>query len=203
MIELRAHLPSNWLAALGDYRSSGGYRSFSSEPDQGRIEEAATALGRPVRFKDDEGYEREIVAAVAHPLGEAVAYVECQSQWRGDFQDINYYLRVLDRAGRESASEIATYNPFFGCGVQFLDWFGNVALGIYREKHQIIVCRFGLGVSTTFKPIERSSWILDGYHLGYRHYEETSIRRLVLPSLEPLTSLTEAEAAEWGLLPPE
>src|SRR5262249_24825338 len=71
---LRADLPRDWLAALGDYRSAG------SDPDPRRTESVAAALRRPVRLVTADGYEHLIVATAPHPLGDAVAYVECRSR---------------------------------------------------------------------------------------------------------------------------
>jgi uncharacterized protein (TIGR02996 family) len=54
MIELRRQFPAPWLALLGDYRSSG------SDPDRGRVELAAAALGRPARHDGDLGATRGV-----------------------------------------------------------------------------------------------------------------------------------------------
>jgi uncharacterized protein (TIGR02996 family) len=194
MVELRSHLPAPWLALLGDYRAS------SSDDRLTRAEQAAEALGRPVRYIDDEGYERDIVAAAMHHLTGAVGYVECRSQQRGQFLDINYHLRLRDDRGREAAWEVETYNPFFGCNVGFLEWYGDVVLVIYEEKHDTWICRFGVDAPAAFKVIE-DDWVLDGRQLGYRGYQETMVRRLTIPGLDWLTPLTAEEAAEWGLLP--
>jgi hypothetical protein len=131
-----------------------------------------------------------------------VAYVECRSQPRGNYLDINYHLRVRDGSGREAAWEVRSYNPYFGCNMQFLGWFGDAALGIYREKHDTYVCRFGLDSPARFLAVE-DEWVLDGRQLGYRGYRETGVRRLALPGLAALPPLSADEAAEWGLQPPK
>jgi uncharacterized protein (TIGR02996 family) len=194
MVELRARLPPGWLALLGDHRSTG------SDPDPRRVETAAAALGRPARYVDDEGYEREVVAATIHDLTGELAYVECRSRQRRDYLDIHFHLRLRDRRGREAAREVETYNPYFGCRVRFLEWYGDVVLAIYREKHHTYVCRFGLDSPAQFKAIE-DDWVLDGRQLGYRGYRETSVRRLAIPGLEELPPLSAEEAAAWDLLP--
>jgi uncharacterized protein (TIGR02996 family) len=194
MVELRTHLPPAWLALLGDYRAT------SSRPGPARVELAANALGRPVRYVDEDGYERDIVAAAKNALTEELAYVECRSQRRGGYLDINFHLRVRDHSGREAAWEVESYNPFFGCRVRFLEWYGHTALLIYREKHRTYVCRFGLGSTAVFKDIE-DHWVLDGRHLGYWGYMDKEVRRVAIPSLLELSTLSADEAAEWNLLP--
>jgi uncharacterized protein (TIGR02996 family) len=203
MVELRANLPAPWLALLGDYRSTG------SNPDPHRAEQAAGVLGRPVRYVDEQGYERDIIAAAAHGLTGALAYVERRSKQRWGYNrslqqwgylDIHFHLRVRDRSGREAAWEVPTYNPYFGCDVRFLEWYGDVALVIYREKHRMYAGRFGLDSPAEFKVIE-DDWVLDGGQLGYWNDTETSVRRLAIPGLEELPPLSADEAGTWGLLP--
>jgi hypothetical protein len=74
---------------------------------------------------------------------------------------------------------------------------------IYVEKHGTRVCRFGLDSPAEFKRIGyiNVSWVVDGRHLGYRDLQETSVRRLTIPGLEELPSLSAEEATEWELLP--
>jgi uncharacterized protein (TIGR02996 family) len=195
MVELRAHLPPAWLSLLGSYRSSG-----SSDPDPWRAEEVAGALGRQVRYIDEQGYERDMVAAATSGATGTMAYVESRSRWSGNVQDISYHLRLRDSAGREAAWEVESYNPYFGCNVGFLDCYGDVVLLIYREKHDTYVCRFGLDSPAEFRAIE-DDWVLDGPELGYWGYKETTVRRLAVPALVALPPLSEWEAARWELLP--
>lgn len=194
MIELRANLPPDWLALLGDYRAS------AEDPIAEGGEQVAQVLGRPVKHVDEEGYQREITAGAIQGLTGELAYIECRSQWRGSFHDINFHLHVRNRQGRKSAWEVETYNPFFGCDVQFLGWYGDVVLVIYEEKHDIYICRFGLDCPATYRTIEYP-WVLDGHHLGHHGYRETQVRRLAIPSLEELPALSSEQAAEWELLP--
>jgi uncharacterized protein (TIGR02996 family) len=193
LVELRAHLPPAWFALIGSYRAT------RTEPDPRRAEQVANVLGRPVRYVDSEGYEREIVAAAIGGLTHVAAYVESRSRRRGDVQDISYHLRI--RGGeREAAWVVESYNPYFGCNVGFLEWYGAVVLVIYREKHKTYVCRFGLDAPAEYRAI-KDDWVLDGPQLGYWGYQETAVRRLAIPSLMLLPPLSEDEAAAWELLP--
>jgi len=194
MIELRAQVPAAWLALVGSHRTTG------SDPDPRWAEEVAEVLGRPVRYVDDGGYEHDIVAGATSAATGAVAYIECRSRWRGDVQDITYQLRLRDSTGRTAAWEVESYNAFFGCDVRFLEWYGPVVLLIYREKHRTYICRFGFDALAEFRAIE-DDWVLDGPELGYWGYRETMVRRLTVPGLMELPSLSESEAANWELLP--
>jgi hypothetical protein len=51
-----------------------------------------------------------------------------------------------------------------------------------------------------FKEIA-DDWVLDGRFPGYRGYLDTMVRRLAIPGLDELPSLSEEEAGDWELLP--
>jgi uncharacterized protein (TIGR02996 family) len=204
MIQLRTQLPAPWLAILGDYRSS------APDPDHARVELAAAVLGRPTRYLDEEGFESVILAAATQPLTDALAYVECR-EWTGDILQAPgqwwkdaYQLRIQDGSGRKAAWRLQWHGDgTYPCEVGFLEWYGNVALMIYGEKHGIRVCRFGLDSPAEVKKIGRygACWVVDGPHLGIRSYLETCVRRLAIPGLQELPPLSAEQAAEWELLP--
>lgn len=106
--------------------------------EQGAAIAAACArLGRPGEWVADDGYEHAIVGAAVD--GERVAWVERRSRMDGGWEDVDYHLRA--RIGDEPLFEwIAdTYNPYFGCDVGFMRWFGERVVIVYREKHRTIV----------------------------------------------------------------
>lgn len=201
MMGLRAQLSSAWLAAIADHyldwTSDEGQEAVSADEPIARV---AAALERPALYIDRQGYECEIVAGTIHPVFNDIAYVECRRQWRDQFHDINYYLRVRNHAGRESSSEIATYNPFFGCRIYFLQWFGDSALCIYEEKHDTYFCRFGALIPATFQVIEYR-WVINGFQVGFQGYQETMVRRIAIPSLQELPPLSEEDARRADLFP--
>jgi uncharacterized protein (TIGR02996 family) len=194
LLELRSRISPSWLAQIGSYHSTG------SDPDPERLERAAEWLGRHVEFVDADGYERAIVAAAEHFHRQALAYVELEQRQYGDYLDIYFHLRIHTRPDRQAAWKIASYNPFFGCDVRFLEWFGETVLFIYREKHHTYICRFGIDFPAKFKIIE-DRWVLDGSQLGHRGYRATSVQRLTIPGLDELPSWSVEEAAKWQLLP--
>jgi uncharacterized protein (TIGR02996 family) len=194
LLELRERISPSWLAQIWSCRS------ISSAPDPQRIERAAEWLGRQVAFVDTDGYDRAIVAAAVHFHQQPLAYVESRQQWHGRVLDIHFHLRIQDRKDRSAAWEIASYNPFFGCDVRFLEWIGETVLLIYHEKRHTYICRFGIDFPAKFKIIE-DRWVLDGSQLGHQGFQETSVRRLTIPGLEELPSLSSEVAAKWQLLP--
>lgn len=175
-------------------------RGSGSEPDPGRIVEAARILGRPVKYVDDDGYDQEIIAASdIGPNGE-LAYVACAAKELDEYVAVSFEFRVRDASSREVASEIESYNPYFGCDVGFLEWFGSTAVLIYREKHDTYV-----SVCTSQGPAQYRAiahqWVVNSDQLGYWKYKDTQVKRLSLPQLGELEPVSEAEALREGLCP--
>lgn len=164
-----------------------------------RIEEAARAIGLPEKRTDYDGYEFSIIDAATNGLTGSIAYLESRSKWVGQLHDIHYYLNLRDAAGRTAQWEPHTYNPYFGCRPQFLEWYGDVVVFIYEEKHDTYVARIGFDVPPKYREIEYR-WIIDGREIVYRKWRATHLERLSIPDLETLPTLSESEAAERDLL---
>ncbi|MEZ6106519.1 MAG: hypothetical protein R3B96_10485 [Pirellulaceae bacterium] len=134
---------------------------------------------------------------------EAVVYVETRAKDKGRHVDIAIQIHYRDGAGHDHAVDIESYNPFFGCDVALLEWFDdNVAILVYREKHWTFVYRVGDRWPPAFVKIE-DRWQIKDAVLSYRAYQADSVNRLSIPSLEPLASVTNAEAESLGQMPPD
>lgn len=130
-------------------------------PNPMSIVKAAELLGRSPYYVDASGYECEIIAAAIRPSS-AVAYVESRAKGAGFNRDglagrqidVSIKIHFDDLAGGHQAVDIESYNPFFGCDVRFLKWYGRSALLIYCEKHWTFACEVGLVWPPTFFKIE-------------------------------------------------
>lgn len=172
-----------------------------ASPEQ--IARAAQVLGRESFHVDAAGYECEIIAAAVHGDGKRVVYVETRAKDKGRHVDIAIKIHYRDGAGHDHAVDIESYNPFFGCDVALLEWFDdNVAILVYREKHWTFVYRVGDRWPPAFVKIE-DRWQIKDAVLSYRAYQADSVNRLSIPSLEPLASVTNAEAESLGQMPPD
>jgi uncharacterized protein (TIGR02996 family) len=196
MLQLQSALPRWWLAAVG------GLRATSEGADDRIVGARAAEVARTSATRTDAaGYELEIIDGATSGLTGAVAYLECRSKWlRQDHQDIHYHLRLRDAAGRTTAWEPHTYNPFFGCQPKFLEWYGDVVVFIYEEKHNHYVARVGFDERPYYCELE-DDWVLNGREIGYRGWRETTVRRLSVPGLQPFPTLSADEAAARDLLP--
>lgn len=178
----------------------GVYLVAGEDVDLGQIDRAAELLGREVRFVDEEGYEREIIGAAVDEESGRVAFVECRARDVGSYIDIDISVHLGDRDDEQLLAPIESYNPYFGCDVRLLRWFGTVAVLIYREKHGTYVCAFGSDLPIRFVRIA-DEWILRGPRLAYRNHYESWVRCLRLPELTELPDLSREGASLVGLLP--
>jgi hypothetical protein len=175
--------------------------SSGADPDSQRVEAAARILGRSVRLLDHDGYQREMFAAAINEQAGLVAYVESRAKQLSGRVDIAIHLHVQAKDGREVAWEIVSYNPYFGCNVRLLEWFGDTVVMIYREKHRTYVCRFGLVFAALCKEIG-DYWVMkDSALASRRDKNETLVHRLSIPGLSELPDLSQQEAEMAGLFP--
>ena len=191
-----------WLFTCGTSNTVASFAfSAGSEPDPQHLEAAARILGRPVRFVDEKGYQREMFAAALNEQTGLVAHVETRSKQLSDRVDIAIYLHVRAKDQREVVWEIISYNPYFGCNVRFMEWFGETVLMIYREKHRTYVCRIGLDFPCVYKEIG-DYWVMNGSVLASRRdKDEAMVRRLSIPELSELPELSQDDAHHAGIFP--
>ena len=84
-----------------------------------------------------------------------------------------------------------------------VEWINDdVAFLIYREKHWTFVYRIGDQWPPQFEKIE-DRWQINDDVLSYMEYKADVIKRLRIPSLEPMADLSIAEAESVGCLPPD
>lgn len=192
---LQNGFPSWWLAAVG-------FRAVGQASDRGRIAEAAELLGRPVESTVD-GHRVAIEAAAVSGLTGAVAILESRSTWNDD--DIKYYFQLNARDERETSCELQMYDPDFPCGPEFLEWYGDAAILIYRGRQlRLSVCRLGFDGPPVNAELARGycQWVINGRELGLRRHHGGEIHRVSVPELTELPPLSLMQAVARGLLPP-
>jgi hypothetical protein len=144
---------------------------------------ASRLLNRPAVFTDEKGYEHEIVGAAVEENGSRIAWVEGRSkQMKPDLMDVEFRLRA-QVAGQEVLSwEIATYNPYFGCQVGYIGWWGDQVILVYREKHATLVACAPLKGNASLFPIY-DEWSHAKNVIYYRSEEPDLVEVLFLPEL--------------------
>jgi hypothetical protein len=160
------------------------------------IAAVAVRLGRPARFKDAAGYEREIVGACVGADGARLAWIEARSKWLANVMDVDFVLHATDR-GRETITwTVETYNPFFGCEVGWMGWMGDDVVALYREKHKTLVAVVRAGATPRLFEIE-DDWTLTGDAVYYDSRDEEGLAEGVrLPDLTRLSPIAGSAAAQ-------
>lgn len=146
------------------------------------IRRAAELLGRKVSFTDAQGYECEIVGAAISDDDRRVAWVEGRSKQVKDAVDIAYHLNARVAGKDVIRWEVATYNPYFGCEVGYMGWWGDEVLVVYREKHRTLVAAAPLSGGVRLFPID-DEWSLEGNAIHYEGRDPDLTEVLFLPEL--------------------
>lgn len=172
------------------------------EHDREGIDRVASFLEREPFYVDKRGYECELIAAAIHSPTNRLGYVESRAKkrWWSSMVDISIKIHLRDANGKDSSTDIKSYNPFFGCDVGFFEWVDDTAILIYTEKHDTYVCAFGPKWPPQFVEIE-DRWIINGGMLGYIGYKQDVVQLLSVPDLAPHESISVADAERMGMLP--
>jgi hypothetical protein len=138
-------------------------------------------------YLDEDGYNWRMIAGMVDEAGQRLAWVERKERERGTYVDVHYYLRTRDERGLGVRWEIETYNPYFGCWPEFLQWMGNSVVIIYEEKHDIFIASVERDCPVRRVEITRSWNVIENL-LEYRLESTGEVVRLRLPSLEKETN---------------
>jgi hypothetical protein len=161
-------------------------------PERDEVDEAAAIaavcarIDRPREWLADDGYTHAIVGGAIE--GERVAWVERRAHDDGGWEDVDYFLRL--RVGEVLVREwvVDTYNPYFGCNVGYLRWWGEAVVMVYSEKHHTIACRLGSEGAPQLRSIGYG-WTVLGEVLLHESQSRGLVERLHLPELWPAAPL--------------
>ncbi len=161
----------------------------SDEAMQAAVASVCARLGR-ARDVVKDGQVSTVVAGVID--GERVAWVE--QRWRdAGYEDIDGYELYVDGAGSR-AWEIDTYNPWFGCTVHLMRWYGDDLVVIYSEKHHTIVCVLDRDGAPRMRVVNWR-WQVVGDLVLYASEARGLVERIHLPDLAVGAPLPADEAA--------
>ena len=140
---------------------------FGHVPDfTDAIELVAARLNRKPRDVDAHGYETELIAAVCNPEQTQYAWVEYRFRGLETGVDIQFYLRAVKDGQQVADWVIETYNPFFGCQVQYFAWHEDRIVVIYQEKHHVYLASLRQGKLIQRLKINHEWQICDGVLLA-------------------------------------
>lgn len=147
------------------------------------------ALGQPLPAH--EGFE-VLGGAVAVETGR-VGWIEQQTDPPQDgYVPVRIELRVAQGGQPLGAMEVPTYNPFFGCDVRHMRWYGEALILIYREKHRMILARMEPPYTGLTMARIHDRFIVDGDAVYFVSDHAELLEGLLLPSLAPALPLPPA-----------
>jgi len=171
------------------------------------IEAVCKVLRRPRVRTDSNGYEDEIVGGTVSEDGRRAAWVECRSkELSRNHVDVHFHLRARIDDQAIIDWEVETYNPYFGCHVQYARWWGERVVLIYHEKHRTIVASVAERNDAKLVPIS-VRWDIVDDTLLFESEEPDLVEAVGLPNLEPrlpvpLQLLKETRRSDWPLVVP-
>jgi hypothetical protein len=123
------------------------------------IENVAKSLHRPSTYKDKDGYEIEIISAAIHTEFNWKAWIESRQKNFGYDVDIKFTLKIMKDEQITHTWMVETYNPYFGCRVGYMQWYGEYITTVYREKHNTYICSIGSDYQEQFISVS-DNWII-------------------------------------------
>ena len=128
--------------------------------DSGALDRVSEVLGRPTRCLDEDGFQREVIAAAVGAPGE-LAWVESRAKGTAEAMDVSFQL-FARRGGEQLLKwEVETYNPYFGCIPGHLSWWGERILFVYREKHRTVAASVPLTGEASLHLMD-DEWEIEG-----------------------------------------
>jgi hypothetical protein len=176
-----------------DVRALFPERDEIDEVQAAAIVAACARLGTEREWLAEDDYIHEIVGGAID--GERVAWVEKVEKDDGGYVDVDYFLRL--RVGEVLVREWAvdTYNPYFGCDVGYLRWWGEAVVIVYSEKHRTIAGKLGPEGAPQLRTIGHG-WAALGDVLLHESAARGLVERLHLPELRAAAPMTGGMADE-------
>lgn len=148
--------------------------------------------------------EDELRRAVALELGDDRGVVAGHIDANGriawiEAADGTFYLRTAGPGVPRLFREIETYNPYFGCDVSYLQWWGDEVVTIYREKHHTLCWVVPLAKPDDARIVsidDRS--VVDGDLVLFEGDEPGLIEAVSIPRLEPRSPLPYPGSTRWN-----
>jgi hypothetical protein len=129
--------------------------------------------------------------------------IDCQDAhiaWFQSSEKDQHLLRVFVDESNFDWQPI-TFNPYFGCDCYLLEWIIDTLVFIYKEKHDTYICTIRDKEVDTINFHGNQLSRVDNIILFTVYGNEEEVKRIQLPNLTELSTLTRTEADALGLLP--
>jgi hypothetical protein len=136
------------------------------------------------------GASRRVLGGAVDAATGRVAWVEERSdQPQGNHVPVEIDLHVAWDGQRRGRMPVPTYNPYFGCRVQLLRWYGEALVLLYREKHRMLAARLDPPYDTPQLVVLRDGCAVDGDTVYFVSRTPGLLEGRLLPSLAPALPL--------------
>lgn len=128
----------------------------------------------------------EVLEGVESPETGWVAWVEQRTDAPQEgFLPVSIDLHVAWGGQRRAVLPVPTYNPYFGCRVGFMRWYGETLFLIYREKHRTLLAWWTPSSEQLELMRLADTHFVDGDTVYFASEWQGLFEGVLLPSLQP------------------
>ncbi|WP_164008829.1 hypothetical protein [Pyxidicoccus trucidator] len=131
------------------------------------------------------GTSREVLGGVVDEATGRVAWVEQQTgESQGGYVPVSIDVHCAWEGSPRGQVPLPTYNPYFGCRVGFMRWYGDALVVIYREKHRTLAVRLHPPAEALTVATLEDTWAIDEDTVYFVSQHPGLLEGRRLPSLE-------------------
>ncbi|WP_433334527.1 hypothetical protein [Spirillospora sp. CA-294931] len=109
------------------------------------------------------------------------------------YYPVELTINVAGRATPHLRLELPTYNPFFGCLVRHICFYGDILIVVYEEKHETIAARVQIPSGALELTVVGDDCRVEDDLLCHSHYRDDRLNILTLPDFIPCVPAIPAE----------
>jgi hypothetical protein len=148
--------------------------------------ERAEAFSLGTMHQPPSGENLRVLGGAVDATSGRVAWIEERSQEPEDgYVPVDIDLVVAWGGEQRVKIPVPTYNPYFGCQVRHMLWYGEALVLIYREKHLTIAARMAPPYGTLEMVVIGGGCAVDGNTVYFVYDHPGLIEARLLPSLAP------------------
>ncbi|WP_163989603.1 hypothetical protein [Pyxidicoccus caerfyrddinensis] len=131
------------------------------------------------------GTSREVLGGAVDAATGRVAWVEQRTgEPQGGYVPVSIDVHFAWEGHLRGQVEVPTYNPYFGCRVGFMRWYGDALVVIYREKHRTLALRLHPPAEALTLATLEDTWAFDEDTVYFVSQHPGLLEGRLLPSLE-------------------
>ncbi len=128
----------------------------------------------------------QVLGGAVSPESGRVAWLEQKSEAPAQgVVPVSIALHVAWGGERRGMLEVPTYNPYFGCELAHVRWYGESLIVLYREKHKMIAARWDPPYQELDMVRIQDRCIVDGGTVYFVSERPGLLEGRLLPSLAP------------------